>query len=317
MSRILNLVAWRFVTAVATLLFISVLIFWSVEVLPGDVARRILGQWATEQQVELLRERLHLNDPLGERYVRWLSGAIRGDFGESLSANKPIAQLMVPRLRNTLILSAMAFALYVPFTVVLSTVAALSRDRPLDRMVQAITLLGFSVPEFVQATLLLIAFGVIIPIFPVRAMMQNVGTAGGMLRMLLLPAVTLTINMSVYAIRMLRDNLIEVLDSDYVRMATLKGLPAWRIGLRHALPNAIVPALNITALNLTWLVGGVVLIERVFAFPGVGSLLVDAVALQDAPLVEATVLLATAVYIAGNLLADVAAILLNPKSRSG
>jgi peptide/nickel transport system permease protein len=172
-------------------------------------------------------------------------------------------------------------------------------------------------PEFVTGTILLIVFAVTIPIFPVMSLVDRAETPVDFLRTLALPAITLTIIMAVYAIRMLRDNLIEVLDSEYVRMATLKGLPRRRVILRHALPNAIVPALNITALNLAYLLGGVVLVERVFSYPGLGSLLVDSILLRDVPVIEAVVLLIAAVYILSNLVADVMAITLNPRLRSG
>jgi peptide/nickel transport system permease protein len=170
-------------------------------------------------------------------------------------------------------------------------------------------------PEFVSGTILLLLFAVAIPIFPVMSLVDQAKTPVALLRTLFLPATTLMIIMAVYAIRMLRDNLIEVLDSEYVRMATLKGLSRVKVVFRHALPNAIVPALNVTALNLAYLIGGVVLVERVFAYPGLGSLLVDAILLRDAPVIEAIVLLVSAIYILTNLFADLMAILLNPRLR--
>jgi peptide/nickel transport system permease protein len=191
------------------------------------------------------------------------------------------------------------------------------RDGPLDHGLSVITLVLLSTPDFLLGTLLLIAFVITVPIFPAMSLVDQSSGVAEYLRAIALPAITLAIVMAVYAVRMLRDNLIEVLDSEYVRMAELKGLPRRQVLLRHALPNALVPTLNITALNLAYLIGGVVIVEKVFSYPGFGSLLVDALQLRDLPLIEATVLIAAAVYVGANLLADVGAILLNPRLRTG
>jgi peptide/nickel transport system permease protein len=302
---------------VITLLAVSVLIFVMAEVLPGDIAARVLGRESTEQARQAFRERLNLDRPIYERYWLWLKGVVRGDFGTSLTSERPVSEIVGPRLRNTLIIGGAAFLLYIPITIILASLAATFRDRAIDGSISVLTLFGLSMPEFVTGTILLIVFAVTIPIFPVMSLIDRAETPVEYLRTLALPAITLTVIMSVYAIRMLRDNLIEVLDSEYVRMATLKGLPRRRVIFRHALPNAIVPALNITALNLAYLLGGVVLVERVFSYPGLGSLLVDSILLRDVPVIEAIVLLIAAVYILGNLAADVMAIVLNPRLRSG
>ena len=191
------------------------------------------------------------------------------------------------------------------------------RDGPLDHGLSVITLVLLSTPDFLLGTLLLIAFVITVPLFPAMSLVDQSSGVAEYLRAIALPAITLAIVMAVYAVRMLRDNLIEVLDSEYVRMAELKGLPRRQVLLRHALPNALVPTLNITALNLAYLIGGVVIVEKVFSYPGFGSLLVDALQLRDLPLIEATVLIAAAVYVGANLLADIGAILLNPRLRAG
>jgi peptide/nickel transport system permease protein len=196
-------------------------------------------------------------------------------------------------------------------------IQALRRDGPLDHGLSVVTLVLLSTPDFLLGTLLLIAFVITIPIFPAMSLVDQSSGFAQYLRAVALPSVTLAIVMAVYAVRMLRDNLIEVLDSEYVRMAELKGLPRRQVLLRHALPNALVPTLNITALNLAYLIGGVVIVEKVFSYPGFGSLLVDALQLRDLPLIEATVLIAAAVYVGANLLADIGAILLNPRLRTG
>jgi peptide/nickel transport system permease protein len=196
-------------------------------------------------------------------------------------------------------------------------IQAVRRDRAIDHGFSVVTLVLLSMPDFLLGTVLLILFVIMIPVLPAMSLVDASSGAGEYLRAMTLPALTLAIVMAVYAVRMLRDNLIEVLDSDYVRMAELKGLSAGRVLLRHALPNALVPTLNVTALNLAYLVGGVVVVEKIFGYPGFGSLLVDALQLRDLPLIEATIMISASVYIVANLLADVGAILLNPRLRTG
>jgi peptide/nickel transport system permease protein len=314
---VLRLVVGRIVTSLLTLLLVSIIIFAVLEVVPGDVASRILGRDATPESLAALRAQLHLNDPALQRYLDWLGGIVRGDFGQALTSSRPVAEILAPRIFNTVVLSAVAFVLYVPLALIPAMIQALRRDGPLDHGLSVFTLVLLSTPDFLLGTLLLIAFVITIPIFPAMSLVDQSSGLAQYMRAVVLPAVTLAIVMAVYAIRMLRDNLIEVLDSEYVRMAALKGLPRRQVLLRHALPNALVPTLNITALNLAYLIGGVVIVEKVFSYPGFGSLLVDALQLRDLPLIEATVLIAAAVYVGANLLADIGAILLNPRLRTG
>lgn len=313
---ILKLILSRLVTGVITLLAVSVIIFVSTEILPGDVAARALGRFATEDAKKLFREQLHLDRPIPERYLIWLGGVVRGDLGKSIVNEYDITQVIGPKLRRTLLLGLYALVLYVPLSIILAALAAVYRERTTDHVISLVTLLGLSIPEFVMATVLLIILAVQNRFFPVLSVIDSAKTPWDVIWYLTLPAITLAIAMSVYAIRMLRDSLIEILDSEYVRMATLKGLPRSRVVLKHALPNALVPALNVTALNLAYLIGGVVIVERVFSYDGVGSLLVDAIFLRDAPLIEAAALLVSAVYILANLFADVMAIVLNPRLRT-
>jgi peptide/nickel transport system permease protein len=312
-----KLLFYRLILAVVTLLAVSMLIFWISEVLPGDIAARVLGRESTAQARQVFREKLHLDRPIYQRYLIWLGGVLKGNFGNSLTSDRPVKDIVLPRLKNTLIISSVAFGLYIPVTILLASLAAVYRDRPIDSAISILTLVGLSLPEFVSGTILLILFAITFPIFPVMALVDRAKTPLELMRTLALPATTLMIIMSVYAIRMLRDNLIEVLDSEYVRMAILKGLPSYKVILRHALPNAIIPALNVTALNLAYLIGGVVLVERVFSYPGLGSLLVDSILLRDVPIIEVVSLLVAVFYIAANLFADVMTIALNPRLRSG
>lgn len=313
---LIRLIGGRILLSLLTLLIVSALIFWILEVLPGDVASRIMGRDATPETLALLRAKLHLNDPAITRYLRWLGGMATGDFGTALTSSRPIVQILGPRIFNTVLLAGYAFLLYLPMALIPALIQAVRRDRPTDHALSAVTLVLLSMPDFLIATLLLVTFVVTVPLLPAISLVDQSSTALEYFRAMTLPAITLAIVMAVYAVRMLRDNLIEVLGSDYVRMAELKGLSRRKVLLRHALPNALVPTLNITALNLAYLIGGVVVVEKVFSYPGFGSLLVDSLQLRDLPLIEATVLIAAAVYIAANLLADIGAILLNPRLRA-
>ena len=313
---IVRLVASRIALAAVTLVAVSAAVFLFTEILPGDIAARVLGRESTAEQRQIFRDRLHLDRPVYERYGIWLKNAVQADFGRSLVSDQSVTAIVAPKARDTLFLAAFAFVLYVPVTLLAATLGAAFRGRAVDHVTSVLTLVGLSLPEFVLGLLLIYVFALELGWFPALSV---IGAGGGFLDRLqstFLPAVTLMVAMSVYAIRMLRDNLIEVLDSEYVRMATLKGVPRRRVVLRHALPSALGPALNVTALNLTYLIGGVVVVERVFDYKGLGWSLVDAITNRDTPLIEAIVLLGSAVYIAANLLADVLALLLNPRLRT-
>lgn len=319
---VLRLVLGRVLASLFTLLLVSILIFLTIEILPGDVATRILGREATPETLATLREQLRLNDPPLERYGRWLGEVVQGDLGRALTSSRPISEILAPKIFNTLLLSAFAFIIYLPLAILPALVQATRRDRPSDHALSIATLLLLSTPDFLLATMLLILFVILstnllgFPLLPSSSVVDHSSTLLEYVRALTMPAMTLAIVMAVYGVRMLRDNLIEVLDSDFIRMAELKGLSPRQVLWRHALPNAMIPFLNVTALNLGYLVGGVVVVEKVFGFPGFGSQLVDALQLRDVPLIEATVLIAAAVYISANMLADIGTILLNPRQRS-
>ena len=310
------LIVRRIVLSAVTLLLVSAFVFSVLEVLPGDVATRILGRDATPEALQVLREQLGLNQSAMIRYIHWLGGLLTGNLGRSLVSNRSVSEILAPRIFNTLALSVYAFLLYLPLTVIPAVVQALKRDMAADHVLSVVTLVLLSMPDFLLATILLLAFVLWIPVLPAISLVDETSSYVEYLRAMTLPAATLAIVMAVYAVRMLRDNLIEVLDSDYVRMAELKGLSRGRVLLRHALPNALVPTLNVTALNLAYLIGGVVVVERVFSYPGFGTLLVDSLQLRDLPVIEATVMIAALVYVSANLVADIAAILLNPRLRT-
>ena len=315
--QIALLVVRRIALSAITLLLVSAFVFFILEVLPGDVATRILGRDATPEALQVLRDQLGLERPVLLRYFSWLGGLLTSDLGQSLVSSRSVADILAPRIFNTLMLSLYAFALYLPLTLIPAILQALTRDRAPDHAFSVLTLVLLSMPDFLLATILLLAFVLWIPVLPAISLVDETSSFMEYMYAMTLPAVTLAIVMAVYAVRMLRDNLIEVLDSDYVRMAELKGLSRTRVMLRHALPNALAPTLNVTALNLAYLVGGVVVVEKVFSYPGFGTLLVDSLQLRDLPVIEATVMIAALVYIAANLVADIASVLLNPRLRTG
>lgn len=310
------LIARRIALSAITLLIVSVFVFLVLEILPGDVATRILGRDATPEALQMLREQLGLDQAVLTRYLTWLGGLLSGDLGQSLVSSRDVSEILEPRIFNTLVLSIYAFLLYLPLTVIPAVLQALTRDKLADHTLSILNLVLLSLPDFLLATILLLAFVLWIPVLPAISLVDETSGFGEYMRAMTLPAVTLAIVMAVYAVRMLRDNLIEVLDSDYVRMAELKGLSRRRVLLRHALPNALVPTLNVTALNLAYLIGGVVVVEKVFSYPGFGSLLVDSLQLRDLPVIEATVMIAALVYVFANMMADITAILLNPRLRT-
>jgi peptide/nickel transport system permease protein len=289
---ILRLIAQRLAFAVGTLLVVSALVFFFTSVLPGDIAERVLGRESSAEQRQIFRKHLNLDEPVWKRYGVWIGDVAQGDLGRSLVNNETVTATIGTSAKNTLFLSVFAFVLYFPVTLIAATLAALFKGKLPDSVISVITLIGLSLPEFVLGTLLIFAFAVQLSLAPALSIVNPGDGLFTRLHATVLPAVTLMVAMAVYAIRMLRDNLIDVLDSEYVRMATLKGVPRWRVVARHALPNAVGPALNVTALNLTYLIGGVVVVESVFSYPGLGKMLVDSISVRDVPVVEATALLA-------------------------
>ena len=311
----INLILKRIFSSFFTLLIVSALIYGVLEILPGDVATRILGRAATPESLVILRAELGLDEPALNRYFSWLYNIFQGDFGNAMTSKRPIIDVLGPKIFNTMVLSGFAFLLYLPMAFITALVQAANKNRQIDNILSIVTLVILSLPDFIIGTIFLILFVVFIPILPAVSLVGEYTNFWEWVKALIMPAVTLALIMSVYAVRMLRDNLIEVLDSDYVLMARLKGLPKYKVLIKHALPNAITPTLNVTALNLGFLIGGVVIVEKVFTYPGFGSLLVDSIKFRDLPLVEATILIAAAFYVFANLLTDILSILFNPKLR--
>ena len=311
----LPLILKRIFSALITLLIVSALIYGFLEMLPGDVATRMLGRTATPETLANLREQLGLNEPALKRYFLWLYNIFQGDFGTALTSKRPITEILAPKIFNTLILSGCAFILYLPLSFITALLQAYYKNKNIDISLSIITLIILSLPDFIIGTIMIIVFVVVFPIFPAISLVGEYSDFSEWFMALVMPSITLALVMSVYAVRMLRDNLIEVLDSEYIFMAKLKGLSKSAVLIKHALPNAIIPTLNVTALNLGFLIGGVVIVEKIFTFPGFGNLLIDSIKFRDLPLVEATILIAAAFYIFANLLTDILSIIFNPKLR--
>lgn len=309
------MVLTRLGMALLSLLAVSAVIFWCVEFLPGDAAERILGRNATPESLTLLREKLHLNLSGGERYLRWLTALFSGDLGTSLVADRPVLEYIASRIANTALLSGLALLVYIPVSISLGVITAIHRGRFADHAISIIVLIFMCLPEFVIGILLISIFAIKLGWLPPLALIGQAKSFSQLIELLALPTMTIVAAMTAYAVRMMRESLIDVLDSSYVLMARLKGLPKWRVLLFHALPNALGPAINITALNVAWMIGGVVVVEAVFEFPGIGRLMVDSISNKDVPVVLAISMVMTGAYIATNLVADILVILLNPRLR--
>ena len=306
--------------SVATLFVVSVLIFIGTNLLPGDVAQILLGQMATPESLAALQAKLGMDEPGHVRYFMWLRDVATGDMGFSkagLGAGNatPIVQILEPRIFNTLQLTSMVAVIAIPIALFLGLLAAMHPGTRLDRTVTFSTLSLISVPDFFVATFLVLIFAVYLGWLPSIAYLRGDETGWGLIRALAMPALTLIIVVSAQIIRMTRATVLNVMSSPYIEMAILKGVPRRRIILRHALLNAIGPIVNVIALNLAWLVGGVVIVEQIFAYPGLAKLMIDAVLVRDLPLVQACAMIFCASYVVLIFIADMASILSNPRLR--
>lgn len=315
MNTILIIILKRLGLGVVTLLTVSVIIFSAVEMLPGDLAEAILGQSATEETVTAMRIELGLDRSAPIRYFEWLAGALKGDFGKSLASGLPVSKQIAPRFKNTLFLALYAAAIAIPLSVILGILAALYRNSLFDRVANLTTLTSISSPEFFLAYVLVLFLAVNNPFFPAISNLSPDISFLERLHRTFLPALTLVLVVTAHMMRMTRAAIINLLASPYIEMARLKGVPQLRVITRHALPNALAPIINVIALNLAYLITGVVLVEVVFVYPGIGQLLVDSVTNRDFPVVQACCLIFAVTFILLNLIADVASILSNPRLR--
>jgi peptide/nickel transport system permease protein len=312
---LLRLIAQRLGLGLITLWAASVLIFAGTEVLPGDLATAILQNSATPESLAEMRKELGLDKPAVVRYGEWLGGVAVGDFGHSLASHRDVVQEIAPRLKNTVILAAYAAVIAVPLGVILGVMAAIWQGGIYDRLVNFVTLLTISVPEYLVGYILIKYLSVHYEVFPSLANVAPDSTIGERIYLTFLPAVTLVLVVLAHMMRMTRASVLNIMASPYIEMAFLKGLPKWRVVARHALPNALAPIINVIALDLAYLIVGVVVVEVVFVYPGLGQLMVDAVSKHDVPVVQACGLIFAAAFILLNMLADVMAILSNPRLR--
>jgi peptide/nickel transport system permease protein len=314
-SPILKLIAQRIALGLLLLLAVSVLIFAGTQILPGDVAQSILGQSATPVALANLRAEMGLNDPAYVRYFHWLTGILHGDLGTALTSKLDIATSIKERLGNTLFLAFWAAAFSIPLAIILGLTAVRYRNGLIDRLISGFALASTSLPEFFVGYLLVFFLAVTFPVFPSVSTVYDGMPFLEKMRAIALPCLSLTLVVLAHMMRMTRAAILNVMQSAYIETAELKGLGAFEIVWKHALPNAIAPIINVVMLNLAFLVVGVVVVEVIFVYPGMGQYLVDHVAKRDVPVVQAVGLIFAAVYIFLNVVADVASILANPRLR--
>ncbi len=299
-----------------TLLVVSLALFLIVEVLPGDVATMILGKDATEASLARLREDLGLNRPVHVRYLEWIGGVLRGDFGNSLyMMGQPIAPIVGRRLWHSAILAVFAFLVGTPAAIAAGIWAGVRPNTKMDRLVSMTSLVGISVPEFVTGIVLILLFSSTLHLLPSSSIVLPGTTPLTRPQILIMPTLTITAVLFAYIMRMTRANVIEVMQTDYVRTAILKGLPMRRVILRHVLPNAMLPTITVITVNFGWMLGGLIIVETVFAYPGIGQLMLWSINTRDLPLLEAVALIIAVTYAISNLVADLSYAALDPRVR--
>lgn len=312
----LTLIGKRFASSLLTLLLVSMTIFIIAQLLPGDAAQEALGQSATPQQVAALRHEMGLDRPAYVRYASWLTGMVSGDPGQSLVANMPVSDVISERLPNSLLLAALTALVAVPVALAIGIGSAMNRGGRLDRALNVATLSMVAVPEFLVATIAVLVFSVKLRWLPSIAMASEEMGWGDYLRGVAMPILTLSVIVIAQMARMTRAAVIDQMDRPYVEMAVLKGVAPVQVVLKHIMPNAIAPIVNAMALSLSYLLGGAVIVETIFNYPGLASLMVNAVTSRDMPLLQACAMIFCAAYLLLMLIADVTAILANPRLRA-
>jgi peptide/nickel transport system permease protein len=308
----------RILLGLLTLFLVSLVVFAATQALPSDPARAILGRTATPDSLKALRKQLNLNRPVVSQYTHWLGGIFTGDLGNSLAARgEPVTKVLGKRLENSAVLVLLAAVISIPLSILLGVISARRRDGPLDHSLSLVLLALAALPEFVVGIALVLLFATrVFHVLPAVSLIPPDSSPWQNPKELVLPTATLVLAVSPYVARIMRASMVEVLESDFVEMARLKGMPERHVLWRHAVPNAIAPAIQVIALNLAYLAGGIVVVEFVFAYPGIGSALVDGVANRDLPIVQALAVLIAAVYVGCNVLADIATILVSPRLRT-
>lgn len=316
-SPIWGFILRRVLLGFLVLFLVSVVVFVATQAMPGDTARAILGRTATPASLAALREQLHLNRPLYLQYLLWAAGLLHGDAGMSLAAQEPVSTLISDRIVNSAFLVLISGLISIPLSIVIGSYAALRRDKAFDVATTLSTLIFAALPEFVVGVSLVVLFGTtVLHILPAISLIPPGTRPWENPVALILPTLTLVLAVTPYVARIMRASMIEVLESDYVEMARLKGLPERVVITRHALPNAVGPTFQVIALNLAYLAGGIIVVEYVFNYAGIGGALRDAVSNRDLPVIQALAMLIAGLYVVLNLLADIATILVTPKLRT-
>jgi peptide/nickel transport system permease protein len=312
-----RVLARRVALGLLTLFAVSVVVFVATQALPGDAARAILGKQATPERLAALRAQLHLNESVFSQYTHWLGGVLGGNLGTSAATQQPVSQLISGRVANSAFLVLVSALVAIPLSLGLGVLTAMRRDKPSDHVLSTSLLVLAALPEFVIGIALVLIFATnVFHVLPAVSLLPPGEHAWQHPNVVILPAATLVLAVTPYISRIMRGSMVDVLQSEYVTMARLKGLPERTVMWRHAVPNAIVPAIQVSALQLAWMAGGVVVVEFVFSYPGIGASLVDAVGNHDVPVVQALALLIAAVYVIVNLVADIATILVTPRLRT-
>jgi peptide/nickel transport system permease protein len=306
----------RIGAGIALLFVVSILIFWCTEILPGNAAYAVLGRNADPVALKAVSHQLGLDKPATERYLDWLSGFVHGDLGTSLTAHERVSTLITARLENTVILAGLALLVLIPLALILGVITGTRVGRPIDHIISTVSLAGIAIPDFVVATLLIYVFAVRLGSLPAVSLISPGTSPLSKPSALVLPVAALVIVGLAYMVRIVRAGMMEVMGSEYVQMARLSGISERRVIFHHALRNALAPAVQVTALTLTWLVGGIFIVESIFAYPGIGQGLVQAVIARDIPTVQSVGMLIAIFYVAVNIAADVVVVLLIPKLRT-
>jgi len=316
MNNFIQIIIKKVGSLLATLLVMSFIIFMLVEIMPGDVAQMILGQSATEEAVTALRESRGLNDPVLTRYGRWIGNVVQGDLGESIyMQGVSINSILWRKVGHSIVLAFSAFILFVPLSIFFGVLAGVKEKTVTDSIISFFGLATMALPEFVSGVFLITIFAVQLNIFPIVSVIPIGETLLENLDIVILPALSITFVMFGYISRMQRSSMIMVMNSDYVRAAILKGMPRSYVIFRHALKNALLPTITIIGMNMGWLFGGLIVVETLFGFPGMGSLLMTAIKTRDVPLIEACVLFITIIYSLSTMITDLLYSYLNPRVR--
>jgi len=314
---LLLFVAGRVLAGIPIVLALSILVFMATQALPGDAAVSYLANTATPERLEAIRAQLHLSDPIWLQYIHWATAAMHLDFGTTLTGETQVTTILAERIQNTLILMGSAGMVAIPLSIAIGVFAAVRRGKLFDNVSSLITLILAALPEFVVAIFVVFLLATnVFQIFPAIAFIDPGTLAWSRPDMLVLPTLTLVLAVTPYVSRIMRGSMIEVMESEYIQMARLKGLSERTVILRHALPNAIAPTIQVIALQLAWLAGGVVVVEAVFAYPGIGTVMIDSVKGRDLPIVQAITLMIATLYVVLNILADIGTILSTPRLRT-